>query len=312
MKLSKVLVLAAAFFANQSFADTIDLGAATGYNAFIFGDYTASGNSVAGAIAAGGNVSLKSHSIANSGNNGYGLVVGGDLHTYNGGSLNGNAWVGGTYYANQQFSPTGSVYGSSVSAPVDFVAAKASLTALSTQLANISATGSYAGLDQWNQSSKVFTGSGATVEFFSLDASEFASFNNLYFNSIATGTTLIFNVSGENVVFGWQWQALSNHYNVLFNLYEAETVKINSTGVSMNILAVNADVQPGYGNLNGTIIADSWNKSVTLGNGTFASVDSPLYVAAPVPEPRSYALMIIGIIMMLFVRRYGKVKMSRQ
>lgn len=303
MKLKFGLMAVLAVLSAPAAAGTIDLGVASNYNAFIFNDYTTNGNSIGGALAVGGNANLPGNSISNGSHNPYGLVVGGDLTAAGwGGSMNGNAWIGGTNYTTQQYTISGQVATpSTAAAPVDFAAAKTSLTALSSQLASIGATGSYAALDQWNQSSKVFTGSGASVEFFSLNASEFSSFNNLSFNNILSGTTLIFNVAGDSATLGWQWQSLSSNYNVLFNFYEASNVTLNSLSINANILAVDATINPGSGNLYGTVIANNWNNSVTLGNGGFAAANTALFtnVTAAVPEPHHYALLLAGLTVIL-------------
>ena len=279
-------------------AGTIDLGVASNYSAFVFGDYTTNGNSVAGALAIGGNATLAGNSIANAQHNDYGLVVGGNFNKVYGGSVNGNAWIGGNNGITQSYSVSGHVdTAATASAPVDFAAARTQLTTLSSELSKVGATGSYAAKDQWNQASKVFTASGSNVEFFSLNASEFASFNNLTFNSIAAGTTLIFNVAGESANLGWQWQSLGSQYNVLFNFYEATSVTLNGLSLNASILAVNATINQGSGNLNGTIVANNWNNSVTLGKGRFAAADTPLFgtAVAAVPEPSSYALLLAGM-----------------
>ena len=304
-KLGMLAVLAA--ISAPAAAGTIDLGVAGTYNAFIFGDYTTSGNSTAGALAIGGNANLNGHSIGNSKDNAYAAVIGGDLaDTPWGGSANGSLWVGGTNNKGQNYTVSGVATPATVSAPVNFAAAKTSLTALSTELSQVSATGSYAAQDQWNETSKVFSGSGASVEFFSLNASEFSSFNNLFFSSIATGTTLIFNVAGSSAALGWQWQSLGNNYNVLFNFYEASSVTLESASLTANILAVNATMY-GQGNLYGTVIAENWNNAFTLGNGGFVKADTALFAAvtAAVPEPHHYALLLagLGVIGLTSVRR---------
>ncbi|MPS48751.1 choice-of-anchor A family protein [Methylobacillus sp.] len=295
-KLSMLAVLAA--ISAPAAAGTIDLGVAGDYNAFIFGDYTANGNSVAGALAIGGNASLNGNSVSNINGNDYAVVVGGNLgDTPWGGSANGNLWVGGTNNKGGNYTISGTLDNPSTApAPVDFAAAESYLTALSSGLSNVSATGSYSPLDEWNQNSKVFTGSGSGVEFFNLDASEFASFNNLTFNGFSAGTTLVFNVAGSDAVLGWQWQSLSNDYNVLFNFYEATSVKLENATINANILAVNATIT-GSGNLYGTVIANQWDNAMTLGNGGFDTVETALFagVTAAVPEPHDYALLLTGL-----------------
>ncbi|MCB5184597.1 choice-of-anchor A family protein [Methylobacillus gramineus] len=314
MKMKLGLLAVLAVISAPATAGTIDLGVASDYNAFIFGDYTTNGNSTAGALAIGGSASLNGHSIGNNQHNDYAAVIGGNLgSTPWGGSANGSLWVGGTNNKGQGYTVSGQVDTSAtVSAPVDFAAAQTYLTSLSSGLASVGATGSYAAQDQWNQASKIFTGSGSNVEFFSLNASEFSSFNNLSFSSIATGTTLIFNVAGTSATLGWQWQSLGSNYNVLFNFYEATSVTLQNASLYANILAVDATIN-GSGNLYGTVVGESWNNAFTLGNGGFATANSSLFagVTAAVPEPSSYALLLAGLVMIGFTATRRKRILAR-
>lgn len=138
MKLIKGLILTAVFFSTPSFADTIDLGAASNYNVFVFGDYQNNGwNSISGAVAVGGNANVSSSTIANSANNNYGLVVGGDL-TKSYGNVTGTTWVGGSV-TKPQYDYYNS-YSNVVTSPIDFVTAKNQLTVLSDSLASAVST----------------------------------------------------------------------------------------------------------------------------------------------------------------------------
>jgi choice-of-anchor A domain-containing protein len=296
MKLSKVLVLAAAFFANQSFADTIDLGAASNYNVFVFGNYQSTGwNSISGAVAVGGNANVSSSAISNSANNNYGLVVGGNL-TKSYGNVTGTTWVGGTV-TKPQWDYYNS-YSTASTAPIDFAAAKTQLTSLSDSLASTAATGAVS----YNYGTNGYlAGAGSNVEYFSLSGNDLSSITSWHFSNIASGATLIINVSGDSINLTGGWSDFSA-YNVLFNFYDATTVNLNNINFAASILAVDATVFGSSGDVTGTIVANGWNNSLTLGNDQFASV----VVTAPVPEPHAYMLMVIGLFMMLFVRRFNK------
>lgn len=288
IKISLMAVLSAASF--SATAAPINLGIASNYNAFIFGDFTLNtiGNSVDRALAVGGNALLDASSIGNADGNHYALIVNGDFAaTPTGGSVNGNVWIGGTNNMSENYTVGGHVdTPATAPAPVDFAAARTELSTLSSQIAGMAATGSYVVQDEWNPNNWVFSGSGSEIEYFSLTAGQLDSFNDLFFSSIAAGTTLVFNVSGTEVNLNWQWQVLNNDYNVLFNFYEATSLTIDETELRADVLAVNATVNPGTGRLYGTIVADTWNNSVSLG--------TPVAVT-PVPEPSSYALMLAGI-----------------
>lgn len=290
-KLGMLAVLAA--ISAPAAAGTIDLGVASDYNAFIFGDYRTSGNSVAGALAVGGDATLSSNSIANGKHNEYGLVVGGDFNQVSGGSLNGNAWIGGNNGITQQYNVSGHVdTAATVVAPIDFAAAQDYLASLSSGLAGVDATGTYSKPNNWTQ---VLTGSGSTVEFFSLDASDFIS-ANFALNNIVSGATLIFNVAGSDITLGWPWQVLNGNYNVLFNFYEATSVKLENASINASILAVNATIT-GSGDLYGTVVANQWDNAMTLGNGSFTATETALFsgITTAVPEPHDYALLLAGL-----------------
>ncbi len=289
-KLSMLAVLAA--ISAPAAAGTIDLGVASNYNAFIFGDYATNGNSTAGALAIGGNANINGHSIGNNKSNYYGAVIGGDLGgTPWGGSANGNLWVGGTNNKGSNYTSGHVDTSATASAPVDFGAAKTYLTSLSGGLAAVHATGAYDKPNNWTQT---LTGSNSSVEFFSLNANDLIS-ANFSLNNIVSGATLIFNVAGSDVTLGWPWQSFSN-YNVLFNFYEASSVTLQNAGITANILAVNATMY-GSGNLYGTVVANNWNNAFTLGNGGFVTTETALFagVTAAVPEPSSYALLVAGL-----------------
>ncbi|MFL9610566.1 choice-of-anchor A family protein [Methylobacillus sp. Pita2] len=290
-KLGMLAVLAA--ISAPAAAGTIDLGVASDYNAFIFGDYRTSGNSVAGALAVGGDATLSSNSIANGKHNEYGLVVGGDFNQVSGGSLNGNAWIGGNNGITQQYSVSGHVdTAATVGAPIDFASAQDYLASLSSGLAGVDATGTYSKPNNWTQA---LTGSGSAVEFFSLDASDFIS-ANFALNNIVSGATLIFNVAGSDVTLGWPWQVLNGNYNVLFNFYEATSVRLENASINASILAVNATIT-GSGNLYGTVVANQWDNAMTLGNGSFTVTETALFsgITTAVPEPHDYALLLAGL-----------------
>lgn len=289
MKLIKSLILTAVCFANYSFADTIGLGVATNYNVFVFGDYkNNSWNSISGAVAVGGDADISSSTIANSANNPYGLVVGGDV-TKSYGNVTGTTWVGGSvtkpqydYYSSYSTAPT---------SPIDFLAAKTQLTSLSDNLSFTASTGSVSYSDGTNGN---LSGTGGSVEYFSLSGADLSSITNWSFSNVVSGATLIINVSGSTVNLTGGWSGFGA-YNVLFNFYDATALNLNNISFSASILAVDATLSGASGNVTGTVVANGWNNSLTLGNNQFSSI----VVTTPVPEPDNYALLIIGLVVVL-------------
>lgn len=291
MKLIKCLAVAAAFFANQSFADTIALGAASNYNVFVLGDYQSTGwNSISGAVAVGGNADISNSTIANSANNNYGLVVGNHL-TKSYGNVTGTTWVGGSV-TKPQYDYYNS-YSTAATSPIDFVAAKTQLTTLSDSLASAVSTGSVS----YNYGTNGYlSGAGGSVEYFSLSGADLSNINNWSFSNIASGATLILNVSGSAVNLTGGWSGFGA-YNVLFNFYDATSLTLNNIDFTASILAVDATLYGASGSVNGTVVTNGWSNSLTLGNNQFASV-----VTTPVPEPHSYALLILGLAVVLGFR----------
>lgn len=297
MKLITSLALAAAFFANQSFANTIDLGAASDYNVFVFGNYQSnSWNSISGAVAVGGDANISTSTIKNLANNSYGLVVGGDL-TKSYGNVTGTAWVGGNVTKPQY--DTYNSYSPAPTSPINFAAAKTQLTTLSDSLAATTSTGSVS----YNYGTNGYlSGTGSSVEYFTLSGADLSNINNWSFSNIASGATLILNVSGNSVNLTGGWSGFSA-YNVLFNFYDATSLTLNNIQFNASILAVDATLYGASGNVTGTVVTNGWDNSLTLGNNRFSSV----VVTTPVPEPDSYALMMLGLAVVISARRLKRV-----
>lgn len=299
MKLVNMIAMAAALFGQHALAATVDLGVASNYNVFVFDSYKSSGwSSIGGAVAVGGDANISSSSIANSAANAFGLVVGGNLtKTY--GGINGTAWVGGAVTKPQWDSY--SSY-SSDSAPINFSAAKTSFAALSDSLAASSATGS---VTYKYGSNGYLAGTGSNVEYFSLSGSDLTNISNWEFTNVLAGATLILNVSGSTINLSGGWSGFGN-YNVLFNFYDATTVKLNNISFAASILAVDATITGNSGNVTGTVVANGWNNSLTLRNDPFTAfvVASSPVITSPVPEPAPLVLLLIGVAMMFAFRGY--------
>ncbi|OAM52790.1 hypothetical protein A7981_04935 [Methylovorus sp. MM2] len=302
MKFGKVLTVAALFFASHVYAETIDLGVAKNYNAFVFNNYQTSGgwSSIAGAVAVGGNANVSSSGIGSSATNAYGLVVGNNL-TKSYGNVTGQTWVGGTLTAPQYDAYNNY---SHASAPIDFSATKSSLVNLSSSLSAHSATGA---VEYKYGSNGYLTGTGSNVEYFTLSGSALSSITNWTFNNILTDATLILNISGTNISLTGGWSGFSS-YNTLLNLYDATTINLSGINLSASVLAVGATITGGNGTVTGTVIANNWDNSLTLATGN--SFDA-VTVTSPVPEPHTYVLLLIGFGMMLFFSRYRKPHKSK-
>jgi len=294
-----MVVMATALFSQHTLAETVDLGVASNYNVFVFDSYKSTGwSSIGGAVAVGGNADISTSTISNSANNPYGLVVGGNL-TKSYGGVNGTTWVGGTvskpqwdYYNNY----------SSSAAPIDFAAAKTSFSSLSDKLASTASTGS---VSYSYGSTGNLTGTGSSVEYFSVNGSDLTNISNWSFAHVLANATLIINVSGSNISLSGGWSGFSN-YNVLFNFYDATTVNLSNISFAASILATDATITGSGGSFIGTAVANSWSNSLTLTNDTFSAfeVANSSVIPSTVPEPHPLMLLLMGLVMIFGYRYY--------
>jgi len=289
----KKSVLAGLFFiaSSSAFAATLDLGIAGDFNVFAFNNFISRASDVEGAVAAGNNVIASSYSVNanNKSYNGFSLVVGNNLIYNNGSISNGNVYTGGNV-SSSQFGFSGSF--ASGASPVSFDSVKSSMTDLSDSLSDLTANGKtfikYGGI--------TFTGSGTTdVQVFNVSGADLFSVNYANFANLSAGQTVIVNVSGVTAGFQGGTPNGFASYNTLFNFYEANTLSFKNVGIYGSILAANATVLGGGGQINGNVIVNNWDSSIQVNsNHYFADVNIPGLVIA-VPEPETYAMMLAGL-----------------
>lgn len=289
-------------------ADVLDLSALIGgANVYSFTNFSAPSSDVEGSIVAAGNVTLSSYSVNLKDQDAYGsyaLVAGGSLSLNGGSILNGNTYVGGTTSLTSATTATTVQSGAS---PVNFAAVSSSLTQTSTALAQLSSTAS--ATLKWG--GIYVTGSGSSVEVINLDASWLSSSTYYSLSGIASGATLIVNVTGSSALLQGGYSAF-DAYNVVFNFVDATSLTIG-TGANISILATNASVSGGSGVIDGTVVVKSWNSqvqinssnafdatnvaSLVLGTGTASAAVSA------VPETSPYAMMLGGLGLLGFIAR---------
>ena len=146
-------------------------------------------------------------------------------------------------------------------------------------------------------------GTNSSVEVINLDASWLNSSSYYNFTNMAAGATLIVNFSGDSASFTGGYQAFDG-YNVLFNFADATSLTIG-TGFQANVLAPNASVTGGSGVINGSVVVSNWNSAVQINaNHYFAATDvAGLTLAAAVPEPETYAMLLAGLGLVGFTAR---------
>ena len=281
------------------------LGAATGYNAFIFSNFSSYGTDSEGKVAVGGNFAPSSGGFTVASTHGsdkagtYDLVVGGNYtNTYvsvgggdifvggnmnwntptlpNNAYVNGNVTntgygtVGGSIYYAGSYSSVGTLNATKVktptAAPIDFLGAQTSLQTLSSTLASQTANTTV------NVAYNTYTmaGTDKTLNVFNLTDT---SFNGSTINiSAPSGSTVIVNVAGKADSFNGG----SINYtgvtaaNVIFNFNSAQTLALASIAFNGTILAPYATVNGNYGQLNGQLIANNLTGTTELHDVLFA------------------------------------------
>lgn len=286
----------------------VNLGLASSFNAFVLGNFSSSGSDTEGAVAVQGNATLSSYSVNaknQAGHAGNALAVGGNLNFTSGSINHGNAWVGGSSsLANLGF-------GGSLAhgvAPLSFASAGQQLTTLSASL-DAAATNGSVSFNPWG--GVTFSGDGsAGTQVFDVLGSSLLHVNNIMFSGLASGQTLIVNVSGAQA--GFQNVGLSGFagYNVLFNFVDATELVLSGVGVYGSILAPNATVSGGNGQINGNVVVKNWFSNIQINdnhlfvpaNVALPALQSPAS-AKPVPEPGTLALAVPALTLVALCRR---------
>ncbi|MFG6447019.1 choice-of-anchor A family protein [Roseateles sp. BYS180W] len=308
---------------------SIDLGPASAFSGFFFGNVNAASD-VEGRLAVGGDLTSgfdigyrnPLSSTAPS------LVVGGSVNLksqwggFSGSIYNGpnyetdtNASIGPgpniPWVSNGKTRAGDIVYGSTLVANswqygsatknasfIDFASAKTQLSSLSQQLNLATPNGTVTA----QGGNLLLTGDGTSnVQVFNLG--DRASIGNLTLSNVKAGAHIIINSSASSITFSGgvggelarpaadDLLALSRD-RLVFNLSNAQQVDVR-TFVNGSILAVGAAVT-GSGHIEGTLVADSLsrgqNGTLELGYEYFTP-----YVS-PVPEPQTAALLAAGLV----------------
>lgn len=260
------------------------------YNAFVIGSYNGYNSDVQGRLAAGGAVSLTNYGVAtnlNSSANGTNtLVAGGGFSGTNGQLYYGDAAVGGASSLTGFNIRSGTVTSGS---PIDFVEQAGLIGSLAGSLGQLQANG--ATENQWG--TVRLTGSNAGLNIFTVNASDLSSANNFVITA-PTGSEVLVNVIGGSASMrnmGFSVNGVSSS-DVLMNFYQAGSLDLGGIGIWGSILAPNAAVNFNNGQLNGLLVAASFNGGGELHNTGYTG--GLLTSTTPVPEPASWAMMIAG------------------
>ncbi|MDX2064556.1 MAG: choice-of-anchor A family protein, partial [Fimbriimonadaceae bacterium] len=287
-----------------------DLGVANGFNAFIFENANTTGGHSEGAMAVGGNWAQGYESFQHnnpfptvSGFANAGVLVGGNVNVSGVSRLfRGNAYVGGSVSGGSIDIHGGgsTITGNQASIASVFNAQKAYSLSQSQYLASL--TGASINISDPNNINLNLGGNNlnGNLKVYNVNASQLSSLSTFNLSGGNGSETVVVNVHGTNVDWGWQVNYGSKN-RLLWNFVDATNINVHNRNLDGSILAVNAHVSQRQ-NIQGNLIAKSWTNQngaeLHFGNQfRFAgSVPPP-----PVPEPASMAVLGMGAL--AFLRR---------
>ncbi|WP_406694329.1 choice-of-anchor A family protein [Singulisphaera sp. Ch08] len=247
------------------------LGAATPFNFFIFDAMNEANSDVEGRLAVGGPLSLMNFSVAsafqgaNGGRGADNALVSGTSLTFTNGQINGDLHYRGAPPDLTGVGVTGTIFPNST--PVDFAAARTSLTEYSAFLGTIPPSGSVS--VSTSGSTLTLNGNPASaLNIFNLTAGQIAATRDgrLNITNVSPTATVLINVSGASIDFtrvNFEYNGVAGRQSfatqILYNLFQATTLNIESASPLGSILAPRAAVtqEVGGAHINGTLIASS-------------------------------------------------------
>lgn len=287
----RTALLIALLAASTAQAGPLSLGLDGSLNLLAFGDMNVSSSDVEGRVAVGGNATLSGYSInTKSGATalypGTGLIVGGNLN-FSSGTVWGGAIVGGSYTPQSSGNIIGGVTRGQGFA---FASEYQRLSTLSTTLDALANTGS--AIDQWG--TLHFNAAGQSLAIFDIQAAD--ALRNMQIDGLRDDAQVLINIHGSVVDFGNHGYTGFNKHQVLFNLPDAASVRING-GINASVLATQASVGTGWGQINGQVVVKDWNSHVQVN-------DAPLPPGRPqtpdgtqrLPEPAALSLVALALL----------------
>jgi choice-of-anchor A domain-containing protein len=184
------------------------------------------------------------------------------------------------------FTATGGVHAQTLIS--SFSGDQAMYSNLSSNLATLAQNGTNSGLLAGNTLDLTGTSTGLNV--FTVSGSTLSSSQAINI-SAPTGSTVLINVTGSSTVNfqnGTVTETGVSASNVLYNIASGSVDLVGSKDPKGSILAPNAGVTGGYGQMTGQLIADSYSGNTEFENTLFAGV-------LPVPLPATGWLLLSGI-----------------
>ena len=228
------------------------LGPAAPYNVFLTQGIAASDSDIEGALAAAGDVTLTNYGVGKSlaGSSPLALVAGGNLNLSSA-WIFGDAWVGGTSSLALS-GETGVLHQGS---PINFAAAAAQLSALSSQLAALPALGTVTISDA---AGAVLTGADPNLDVFQMTADQLDSAWGVTV-TVPPSAFAVINITGAQDRFYDQALSLGSllPQQLIINLPQATALQLYGVGMEGTVLAPQAAVQFDNGTALGAIVASS-------------------------------------------------------
>ena len=298
-----VILLAVSTFGAK--ASSLNLGAAIGYNVFVFNDFTETNSSSQGKMAVGGNfapINGGSFTVATNhsadGVGVYDLVVGGNFTQSSNSVGGGSIFVGGNMTWNNPTLPhnayvvgsfLNNANGGSANGTIYYGGNYLSGVALSNQQMTVGSItspidfqGAQNVLNALSSSLADTAANGTIIHKYSSYALNGTDAQSNVFNLTDTtysgatititapaGSTVIVNVPGDADSFNSGSIVLNGVTadHVIFNFYAAKSLSVGSMAFNGTILAPQADFTGGWGQINGQLIAKS-----AAGTATFNEV----------------------------------------
>lgn len=252
-------------------SSSFDLGPATGFNVFVLNDLNQPSSDTEGKMAVGRDANLSFYSVGDKLPNSNGtedvLIVGRNLYFTSGAVYGGNV-----VYGNYTNLPT---YAVSISNGtlrkdnvIDFASAETYLNNLSVTLSNYASNGT---VDfQWG--GLTLNGTHPFLNVFSVSGAQLSTANNVAI-TVPNGSVVLVNIDGNYVSWtGGLTVTGTDVSNVLYNFYQADSLKIVGIDVRGSILATKASVNFISGVQNGQMIAKNlygmgqFNNKLFVGN----------------------------------------------
>ena len=244
---------------------TFDLGVAKEYNLFVIQDLTQPSSDTEGRVAVGRDATLANYSVGDklAPNSGDVLIVGRNLTYTSGRVYNGDvAYGNATNLPINQASIDGSLRKDT---PINFAAAKTYLENLSLTLSGYAVTGT----TSFQFSGLTLTGTDPHLNVFKVLGSELSIANSVDIN-VPNGSAVLVNIDGTDVSWSGGLEIYGTAINnVLYNFYQATTIKIKNIDVRGSILAPIADVNFESGVQNGQMICKSLTGKGQFNNALF-------------------------------------------